>query len=90
MQGKIFRNALCIAENFNEAGQKIRRNLAANGYGNRLLLIGSERAIVIDDILLDEIEEDNAEYLSSLLVTAVPVNPYNPNFFAVGQVFGFI
>gem|GEM_PF-3615806 len=32
MQGKFFRNALCLAEKFNDAGCKIRQNLTANGY----------------------------------------------------------
>jgi len=46
-----------------------------------LVLNGGEKPIVIDDILLDDIEADNAEYLSSSLVADAPplgyyTNPY--------------
>jgi len=42
------------------------------GYGGTSILNGGDRPITIDDILLDEIEADNAEYECSLMVAAAP------------------
>ena len=60
-----------------------------------LILNGSDRPIVIDDILLDEIEEglddDLANHnLCSPLVADAPPQRINPNLAPVGNGFGFI
>ena len=60
-----------------------------------LILNGSDRPIVIDDILLDEIEEglddDLANHnLCSPLVADAPPKQYNPNLYPIGDGFGFI
>lgn len=44
------------------------------GYGGTSILNGGDRPITIDDILLDEIEADNAEYECSLMVASASTN----------------
>jgi hypothetical protein len=43
-----------------------------------LILNGGDKLIVIDDILLDEIEADNADFECSLMVAPAPPKIFKP------------